>query len=149
VEISSDDILFTFGAAQLVNISGNVQVQEPITIDGTVSVAGEVEVKNDTGNPIPVSGTVTVSNPVSSVGINNFPVYQSMKVMASGDTVVKAGSGKIIGIKSDGTAIATIRDDTAELWSTTGESQFSAPLGFTTNLTINLSAAGTCYVIYQ
>jgi hypothetical protein len=149
VEISSDDILFTFGAAQLVNISGNVQVQEPVTIDGTVNVSGEMEVKNDSGNPIPVSGTVAISNPVNSVGINNFPVYQSVKVTASGDTVVKVGAGKIIGIQSDGTAIATIRDDIAELWSTTGESQFSAPLGFNTNLTVNLSAAGTCYVIYQ
>jgi hypothetical protein len=143
VEISSDDILFTFGAAQLVNISGNVQVQEPVTIDGTVSVSGEMEVKNDSGNPIPVSGSVSVTNlPVP-------PVYQSMKITAGGDTIVKVGAGKLIGIKSDGVTVATIKDNTNELWATTGESQFSSPLGFTTNLTVSLSAAGTCYVIYQ
>ena len=31
-------------------------------INGAVSVTGEVEVKNDTGNPLPVSGSVSVSN---------------------------------------------------------------------------------------
>lgn len=31
-------------------------------INGSVSVTGEVEVKNDSGNPLPVSGSVSVSN---------------------------------------------------------------------------------------
>lgn len=34
-------------------------------INGAVSVTGEVEVKNDTGNPIPVSGTVTANQGTS------------------------------------------------------------------------------------
>lgn len=69
VEIASDDISFVFGAAQLVNISGNVQVQQPVTVAGTVGISGNVEVMNDVGNPLPVSGTV---------GVNNFPATQAV-----------------------------------------------------------------------
>jgi hypothetical protein len=103
VEISSDDILFTFGAAQLVNISGNVQIQEPISVAGTVSVSGEVEIKNDTGNPIPISGSVEVTGipeveikndsgnplPVSgNVGITGTPT-----VSVSGEVEIKNDTG--------------------------------------------------------
>jgi hypothetical protein len=62
-------------------------------INGAVTVNGEVEVKNDTGNPLAVSGTVSVGNfpatqavtgtffqatqPVSgSVSVSNFPATQ-------------------------------------------------------------------------
>jgi hypothetical protein len=34
-------------------------------INGTVSITGEVEVKNDTGNPLPISGTVTANQGTS------------------------------------------------------------------------------------
>jgi hypothetical protein len=64
-------------------------------INGAVTVNGEVEVKNDTGNPLPVSGTVNVGNfpavqPVSGTvtvnqgtspwvtSVNNFPATQSV-----------------------------------------------------------------------
>ena len=53
-------------------------------INGAVSINGEVEVKNDTGNPLAVSGTVSVGNfpatqPVSgSVSVSNFPATQAV-----------------------------------------------------------------------
>lgn len=53
-------------------------------INGAVTVNGEIEVKNDAGNPLAVSGTVSVGNfpatqPVSgSVSISNFPATQSV-----------------------------------------------------------------------
>jgi hypothetical protein len=53
-------------------------------INGAVTVNGEVEVKNDTGNPLAVSGTVSVGNfpatqPVSgSVSVSNFPATQTV-----------------------------------------------------------------------
>lgn len=69
-EIESDELSFAYNSAQVVDVQGSVQVQEPITIDGTVNVSGEVEVKNDSGNPIPVSGAVAV---------NNFPASQDVR----------------------------------------------------------------------
>jgi hypothetical protein len=44
-----------------------------ITIDGTVNIGTmpEVEIKNDSGNPIPVNGTVT-----ANAGTGNFNVVQ-------------------------------------------------------------------------
>ena len=57
-------------------------------VNGTVSISGEVEVKNDTGSPLPVSGTVSVSNfPATqtvdgsvtvsgTVDVGNFPATQ-------------------------------------------------------------------------
>jgi hypothetical protein len=53
-------------------------------INGAVSVTGEVEVKNDTGNPLPVSGTVTANqgtspwvvsgNLTTTSAVSGFPV---------------------------------------------------------------------------
>ncbi len=63
-------------------------------INGSVSVTGEVEVKNDAGNPLPVSGTVAVSNfpatqPISgSVSVSNFPATQPV----SGTLTVNQGT---------------------------------------------------------
>lgn len=53
-------------------------------INGAVTVNGEVEVKNDAGNPLAVSGTISVGNfpatqPVSgSVSVSNFPSTQAV-----------------------------------------------------------------------
>jgi len=53
-------------------------------INGAVSINGEVEVKNDTGNPLGISGTVAVSNfpatqPISgAVSVSNFPTTQTV-----------------------------------------------------------------------
>jgi hypothetical protein len=53
-------------------------------INGAVTVNGEVEVKNDTGNPLAVSGTVSVGNfPASTtvsgtVDVGNFPATQTV-----------------------------------------------------------------------
>lgn len=48
----------------VVDVSGStVSVDQPITVTGTVNIGTipEVEVKNDAGNPLPVSGTVTAN----------------------------------------------------------------------------------------
>lgn len=59
-------------------------------INGAVSINGEVEVKNDSGNPLPVSGTVAVSNfPATqtvdgsvtvsgTVDVGNYPATQTV-----------------------------------------------------------------------
>ena len=59
--------------------AGNVTVlqgTDPWTVDGTVNIGTmpEVEIKNDTGNPIPVSkdtNTNSVTNPIYVEGVNN------------------------------------------------------------------------------
>lgn len=53
-------------------------------INGVVSISGEVEVKNDTGNPLEISGTVDVGNfPATqtvdgTVDVGNFPATQTV-----------------------------------------------------------------------
>ena len=67
-------------------------------VNGTVSISGEVEVKNDTGNPLPVSGTVSVSNfpatqPVSgSVSVSNFPATQTVNGSVTVSGTVDVGN---------------------------------------------------------
>lgn len=65
-----------------------------VTISGPVTVSNEVEVKNDTGNPVPVSGTVTVSNQPTSISVSNFPATQPVSgtVGISGTVPVSASS---------------------------------------------------------
>ena len=45
------------------NVSGSVSVANTVSVSGTVNIGTipEVEIKNDTGNPIPVSGNISVS----------------------------------------------------------------------------------------
>lgn len=57
---------------------GNVDISGttlPVTVDsGNISITGEVEIKNDTGNPIPVSKDANVNsltNPIYVEGVNN------------------------------------------------------------------------------
>lgn len=47
-------------------------------INGVVSINGEVEVKNDSGNPLPVSGTITANQGTTpwATSVNNFPAVQ-------------------------------------------------------------------------
>ena len=78
-------------------------------INGAVSVTGEVEVKNDAGNPLPVSGSVSVSNfpatqavtgtfwqatqPVSgSVSVSNFPATQPVSGAVTVSGTVDVGN---------------------------------------------------------
>jgi len=58
------------------------------TINGTVGVSGEVEVVNDSGNPLPVTGTVAISNSEVEIsnGIGN-PVPVSGTVSVSSDSL--------------------------------------------------------------
>lgn len=70
-----------------------------------VSVSGEVEVKNDSGNPLPVSGSVSVSNfpatqPISgTVAVSNFPASVEVSndvgnpLPVSGTITANAGTG--------------------------------------------------------
>lgn len=72
-------------SGNLSGITGNVTVVDgggSLTIDGNVGITGnvnigtmpEVEIKNDTGNPIPVSANTTensVTNPIYVEGVNN------------------------------------------------------------------------------
>lgn len=72
-------------SGNLAGITGNVTVVDgggSLTVDGNVGITGnvnigtmpEVEIKNDTGNPIPVSkdtNTNSVTNPIYVEGVNN------------------------------------------------------------------------------
>lgn len=40
-----------------VEVEGNVTLNQPVSIQGTVNVSGSVEVANDQGNPLPISST--------------------------------------------------------------------------------------------
>lgn len=80
IEIAAPNLNIVFNASQLLSIQGKVEVAEPVTIDGTVNVGGEVEIKNDSGNPVPISGNVEIANdagnpiPVSGTVSVNEPV---------------------------------------------------------------------------
>jgi hypothetical protein len=60
------------GSLGNVDISGTTL---PVTVDsGNISITGDVEIKNDTGNPIPVSKDTNVNsltNPIYVEGVNN------------------------------------------------------------------------------
>lgn len=67
-------------------------------VEGQIDVTvGEVEVKNDSGNPVPVSGTVAVSN---------FPATQNVAVTSSVEIEVKNDSGNPVPVSGTVTANA-------------------------------------------
>lgn len=88
---------WTSGTASIAwNSDGGAVVIPP----GTTTVSGEIEVKNDTGNPIPVSdagGSLTVDG---SVSISNFPATQ----------VISDGGGSITVDGTITTTLGTITD---------------------------------------
>lgn len=78
-----------------------VDIQDAsVTINGDVTVSSEVEVKNDSGNPVPVNGTIT-----ANAGTGPFPVSDN-----SGSLTVDAPVGTPVFVRlSDGSsAIATL-----------------------------------------
>lgn len=89
------------GASSSSTITGEVEVKNdsgnPIPVTGTVSVTGEVEVKNDSGNPLPISGTVTTTPPSNA----------STNVAQVGGTAVDTNSGN----KSAGTLRVVLATD--------------------------------------
>ena len=60
-----------------VTVGGTVSIGNTVDVSGTVNIGTmpEVEIKNDTGNPIPVTGTVAIST--SSTASVTFPAYAS------------------------------------------------------------------------
>jgi hypothetical protein len=52
----------TFQVIQLADAEGNIidPAQGSVVFDGEVTIESEVEIKNDSGNPVPVNGTVNV-----------------------------------------------------------------------------------------
>jgi hypothetical protein len=159
----------TLGYVTVNNFPATQQVAGSVGINNfpaTQQVGGTVEINNFPTTQ-QVAGTVEINNfpttqqVAGTVEINNFPTtqqiemtkdsdtYNSMKVTAAGDTIVKNVPGKLIGIKSDGVTVAILKDDVNELWKTTGETHFSKAIQCVTNITVNLSAAGECYVLYQ
>lgn len=139
IEIQSEDLSFMFTASQVVDVQGSVQVQEPVTIDGTVQVSGETEITNDSGSAIPVS--LPAETPFT---------YQAVTAGASGDQTVKSGSGEVAQIISDGTANVYLKDGTNQVYpASTAETVFSSPVTCGTNITLNFDQAGTAYIIYR
>jgi len=60
------------------------------TVNGSVSVAGNVEVTNDVGNPLPVNGTVEITNDVG----NAIPISGTVVPTSSAGTLI---SGTVTG----------------------------------------------------
>lgn len=77
VDANDLDIRNLTFATDKVDVSGSSVIisdgSGPVTVDGTVNIGTmpEVEIKNDSGNPIPVNGTVT-----ANAGTGNFTVVQ-------------------------------------------------------------------------
>jgi hypothetical protein len=95
-----------------VNDKGAVAIQDggnSITIDGTVNIGTmpEVEIKNDSGNPIPVNGTVT-----ADAGTGNFTVVQptasNLNATVVGGTGVSRTPNAIRPTGTSGTVTGTI-----------------------------------------
>jgi hypothetical protein len=60
----------TFQVIQLADSDGNIinPAQGSVVFDGEVTISSEVEIKNDTGNPIPIAdagGSITVDGPLT------------------------------------------------------------------------------------
>lgn len=90
----------------LVDRHGQHYTQDnPLPVSGSFSIeiGNEVEIKNDVGNPVPISGSVDVNNfpaiqPISgSVDVNNFPAIQEVSgtVMATQGTDPWMIGGKV------------------------------------------------------
>lgn len=118
IEITTDEMSFVFNSSQVVDIQGVVTVAEPVTVDGTIEVGNtisvdgstvnigtmpEVEVKNDSGNPIPVTGNVGVSGPVSVTG--------SVTATISGTPTVNIGTTPEVEVKNDTGNPLTVRGE--------------------------------------
>lgn len=109
----------------------------------TVTITGEVEVKNDVGNPLPVSGTVSVDNfpsVGSSVAVTNFPAVQPVSATslplpagASTSSLQTTGNTSLSSIASNTTGLAL--DSTL-----TSGAQKSAIQGVAKGLTTALGA---------
>lgn len=72
-----------------------------VTIDGDVTIGAEVEVKNDTGNPVPVSGPLTNTQlrsealPVSGPVTNDQIRASDLPVTLDGEAVTVSGSVEV------------------------------------------------------
>lgn len=197
IEIETEDLSFVFNAGQLLQIQGSVQVQQPIQIS-----SGEIEVKNDSGNPIPVTGDVGITG-TPNVAITSIPEVEvkneagtplnvafpstptvdvgtlpelpagtnnigdvdvltmpsvtlagksAVKVTASGITTVKAAAGVVYDvIVLTAGVTATVRDNATDKWAASDTIHHTpgAPISCATSIVVNLSGAGTAYVIYE
>lgn len=92
IEVEASDLSVVYNASQVVQIQGQVEVAEPVTIDGTVAVSGSVEIKNDIGSPIPVSGTMTIDTINGTVEITN---DAGNPIPVSGSVTISDGSGPV------------------------------------------------------
>lgn len=84
IEIETPDLSVVFNASQVLQIQGEVQVQQPI------------EIANDQGNPVPVSGLVTTQE----MGSNNLKVGSKTGVTTSA-VVLGADSVREVIVQAD------------------------------------------------
>jgi hypothetical protein len=112
VDASDLDIRNLTFATDKVDVSGSSVIisdgSGPVTVDGTVNIGTmpEVEIKNDSGNPIPVTGTVTItdgSGPItvdgtvtSNQGTSPWVVSGSVNIGTMPEVEIKNDSGNPI-----------------------------------------------------
>ena len=116
-------------ATDKVDVSGSSVIisdgSGPITVDGTVNIGTmpEVEIKNESGNPIPVTGTVTItdgSGPITvdatDLDIRNL-TFASDKVDVSGSSITATVTATALDIRAldCGTDSVSICDGTNNL----------------------------------
>lgn len=168
IEIQADSLDVVFNASQVIEITGAVSVQQPIQIS-----SGEIEVSNDSGNPIPVSGAVTATisgtpavtisgTPAVNAAISGtptfvlqYPNYITDQVTAGGAgvQVVKASAGWIAGVRGDGTVKIKLYDGPNQIWpeiDTATETQvfFPTPIRCGTSIRIEFDVAGDAWPIF-
>lgn len=81
-----------------VNPDGTLSVSGPLTnaqlrasavpISGVVGITGEVEIKNDTGNPVPVTGTVNPTTPSVLIGFITAVTTAGTRVQLAANAIV-------------------------------------------------------------
>lgn len=93
-----------------VRVTNSTSQRVPVSLPSTqVIVVGEVEVKNDSGNPVPVSGTITQSNTTMSLAAASLAALESI-------TVQNTTSGRVPGrVTQDGTWTVTQANTTMSL----------------------------------
>jgi hypothetical protein len=90
---------------------------------------------------------------IGDVDIASLPAGVAVKVTAAapGDVVVKATPGIVAAIRAMAGTNVTLKDNATERWyvAAGGKDDFPFPIACGTNITLNFSAAGDAYIIYQ
>jgi hypothetical protein len=141
IEIQTTDLSFVYNASQLLQIQGQVEVAEPVQIDGTVEVNNADGVPLETIDKTPEKVTFTLSGSADNAVVSDSQVGEAGKAhylttISAGYTAAAIG---LVTIKDGLTVIGEYPIHNADVI------QLPTPVKVTdgNNVSIELSASGT------